>query len=135
MKKIVYLPLDERPCNYSFVGFLSEGNEKYILARPDLSIMGDKKIPAKYDEIKSFLLEECRDADSLIIAVDTLLYGGIIPSRLHYMTVYEVTSRVDVIKDIKRENPALKIYAFSLVMRCPCYSTDDEEPDYYGKVG
>ena len=27
-KKVVYLPLDERPCNYSFVGFLSEENAK-----------------------------------------------------------------------------------------------------------
>ena len=46
MKKIVYLPLDERPCNYSFVGFLSEDNEKYTLASPDMSIMGKKKTPA-----------------------------------------------------------------------------------------
>ena len=135
MKKIVYLPLDERPCNYSFVGFLSEDNDKYTLAYPDMSIMGKKKIPADYEGIKNFLLKECRDADALIIAIDTLLYGGILPSRLHHMTVDEITARLEVIKEIKRKNPKIKIYAFSLVMRCPCYSDSDEEPDYYGEVG
>ena len=55
MKKIVYLPLDERPCNYSFVGFLSEDNEKYQLARPMMDEMGDKKIPADYEKVKNFL--------------------------------------------------------------------------------
>jgi len=135
MKKIVYLPLDERPCNYSFVGFLSEENEKYRLVRPELCELGDKKIPADYQKVKSFLLRECKEADYLVIAVDTLLYGGIIPSRLHKLTREELEVRLEVLSQIKRENPTLKIYAFSLVMRCPCYSDNDEEPEYYGECG
>ena len=135
MKKIVYLPLDERPCNYSFVGFLSEGNTKYHLARPTLDEMGDKKIPADYEKVKSFLLRECADADYLVIAIDTLLYGGIVPSRLHHLDRETLSERLQVLSQIKEKNPALTIYAFSLVMRCPCYSDADEEPDYYGVCG
>ena len=135
MKKIVYLPLDERPCNYSFVGFLSEENANYRLARPTMEEMGDKKIPADYEKVKGFLLRECEDADYLVIAIDTLLYGGIIPSRLHHLDRETLAKRLQVLVDIKEKNPALTIYAFSLVMRCPCYSDCDEEPDYYGVCG
>lgn len=135
MKKVVYLPLDERPCNYSYVGFLCEDSEKFNLVRPDLSEMGNKKLPANYEGIKSFLLRECADADYLVIAVDTLLYGGIVPSRLHYLTKEELGQRLSVLKTIKEMNPDITVYAFGLVMRCPCYSDNDEEPEYYGKVG
>lgn len=135
MKKVVYLPLDERPCNYSFVRFLTEDNAEINLVCPDLSEMGDKKVPAEYSKISAFLTRECVDADYLILAIDTLLYGGIVPSRLHRLSAEELGSRLSVIKSVKLANPRLKIYAFSLVMRCPSYSTDDEEPDYYGKIG
>lgn len=135
MKKIVYLPLDERPCNYSFVKFLTEDNGEIDLVTPKLSEMGDKKTPADYNSICNFLSRECVNADYLILAIDTLVYGGIIPSRLHRLPENELKERASFIKKLKMQNPTLKIYAFSLVMRCPCYDTDDEEPDYYGLVG
>ena len=135
IKKVVYLPLDERPCNYSFVGFLSEEKNRYSLVRPNLDIMGDYKKPADYNKIKEFLIKECDSADYLVIAIDTLLYGGIIPSRLHFLSEETLKERLDVIKQIKLKNPKIIIYAFSLVMRCPCYTDSSEEPDYYGICG
>ena len=134
-KKVVYLPLDERPCNYSFPGFLSEDNPRYRLVRPAIEIMGDYKVPADYEKIKSFLLTECLNADYLVIAIDTLLYGGIIPSRLHFLSEEVLSERLSLLKQIKAQNPKLTIYAFSLVMRCPCYTDNSEEPDYYGECG
>lgn len=135
MKKIVYLPLDERPCNYAFPGMIMEENSEVCLVRPDMSEMGDKKTPADHKKIADFLTRECVDADYLILATDTLIYGGIVPSRLHHESESELKSRAAFIKTLKIVNPRLKIYAFSLVMRCPSYSTNDEEPDYYGEVG
>ena len=129
------MPLDERPCNYSFVGFLSENNKNYRLVRPSMDEMGDKKNPAEYEKIEKFLLRECADADYLIIAIDTLLYGGIIPSRLHHLDRETLAKRLEVLSLIKERNPKMTIYAFSLVMRCPCYSDADEAPDYYGICG
>lgn len=135
MKKIVYLPLDERPCNLAYPTAVSEGHEAYILLSPDLSVMGRKKTPADFDKIKSFLLSECYDADQLIIALDTLLYGGIIPSRLHHLDRDELKERLGLLRTLKDENPSLYVSAFSLVMRCPCYSDSSEEPDYYAECG
>ena len=135
MKKIVYIPLDERPCNYDFPYIISENNPIYRMIRPDESLMGSKKTPANYSELAKFITNECADADYLIIALDTLLYGGIIPSRLHNFSERDVCSRLSVLEEIKVINPNLKIFAFSLVMRCPCYSDNAEEPDYYAFCG
>ena len=40
-----------------------------------------------------------------------------------------------MIDEIKAINPNARIYAFALIMRCPKYSSADEEPDYYEFCG
>lgn len=135
MKKIVYLPLDERPCNIAYTEAVSAGHTAYSIVAPELSEMGQKKTPADFTMIRDFLLRECRDADQLIIALDTLLYGGIIPSRLHHLEREELVKRLDVLKLLKEQSPSLYVSAFSLVMRCPCYTDSSEEPDYYAVCG
>ena len=64
-----------------------------------------------------------------------LLYGGIVPSRLHKQEQSELKERLALLKELKNSNKKLKIYAFSLIMRCPCYSSSEEEPDYYALCG
>lgn len=135
MKKIVYLPLDERPCNANFAGFALKNNPDYALISPPADVLGDKKTPADFEKVKAFLKTECRNAYALALSVDTLLYGGIVPSRLHQFTEETLLERLAVITELKKDNPSLKLYAFSLIMRCPSYSSDDEEPDYYGTCG
>lgn len=135
MKKIVYLPLDERPCNYHFPYLLCERSDVFNVVRPPLSTMGSKKNFASPEKITAFLTEECKDADYLILSLDTLIYGGILASRIHNTDAETLSQRLSVIPQLKAKNPQLKIYAFSLVMRCPCYSDDAEEPWYYKLCG
>lgn len=134
MKKIVLLPLDERPCNYDFP-YQIFNSEKHEIIRPDLSVLGDKKKPGNLDEIAQFLINNTKNADGLVISIDTLLYGGIVPSRLHYDDVKTLTKRLNVLREIKKNNAKIKIYAFHLIMRSPQYSSDDEEPSYYKDYG
>jgi len=60
VKKVVYLPLDERPCNYSFVQFLSEKQKNYRLVCPTLDEMGDKKIPTITKKSRRFCCGNAR---------------------------------------------------------------------------
>ena len=135
MKKIVYLPLDERPCNYDFPYLVTENSDKVRVVRPPLELMGKKKQPANTDALSDFVIRECADADYLILALDTLLYGGIIPSRLHHLDVELLRERLGALRRIRLANPKVKISVFSLIMRCPCYSDSAEEPDYYDECG
>ena len=132
--KVVYIPLDERPCNYYFAGRIAKGSEVDVIT-PDMSILGVKKTPTSFEKISDFILDNASEADAYVISMDMLLYGGIIPSRLHHLSEEELTRRLSILDDIKRINPDVKIYAFSLIMRCPSYSSADEEPDYYEYCG
>ena len=134
MKKIVLLPLDERPCNYLYP-LQMFNNDDINLVLPSMEIMGDKKTPANHEALEEFLLKETKDAFGLVISIDTLLYGGIVPSRLHYHSEEELKKRMSIITTLKENNPNLLIYAFDLIMRCPQYSSDDEEPTYYKESG
>ena len=49
MKKIVYLPLDERPCNALFVPKLFNGEQLQVVIPPK---MGYKKTPAVWNSSK-----------------------------------------------------------------------------------
>lgn len=130
--KVVLLPLDERPCNFDFPYFLYKGSDLKIVRPGEL---GNKKKPADMEMVAAFLEKECQDADFAVIAMDTLLYGGLIPSRLHHFKETEVAGRLSLLRKIKENNPKLKIYAFQCIMRCPKYSSGDEEPDYYEDCG
>lgn len=130
--KILLLPLDERPCNAAFPGRLFSADKVQILLPRKL---GHKKHPADFSVLSDFLFEKAKDADALLLSLDMLLYGGLIPSRLHHLKTETLFSRLHLIQELKEKYPALPIYAFATVMRCPAYSSDDEEPDYYERFG
>lgn len=133
MSKIVLLPLDERPCNYIYPKLLPTGNLNICL--PPQSILGKKKIPGDFKKISAWLLEETKDADFVIISLDTLLFGGIVPARINHLTLEEIRNRVQIVTKIRQQNPRIKIFANELIMRCPSYSLSDEEPDYFDLYG
>ncbi|MFA7529432.1 MAG: DUF4127 family protein, partial [Bacilli bacterium] len=60
-RKIIYLPLDERPCNYLFPREIFAGTD-IAVAAPPAAAMGKKKTPGDFQLIREFLLNECKDA-------------------------------------------------------------------------
>ena len=131
MKKIVLLPLDERPCTYNYPMLLGKMARDVEIVNIKRDYLGKKKQAPDLKKIDEYLINSCVDADYLVIAIDTLLYGGILPSRLHYKKEEELEERLSLLKKLKEKNPKLKIFAYHLIMRCPSYSSNDEEPDYY----
>ena len=132
--KVVFLPLDERPCNYLYPQELPL-SEDIQLVLPPKEILGKQKKSGDVHAISSWLKKECEDADYALLSLDTLLYSGIVPSRLHHNTYEELASRSDVLRQIKEAHPSLKIYAHELVMRTPSYDLATEEPDYFAICG
>ncbi len=134
MRKIVYLPLDERPCNYDFPGDLFAGDDVCIVT-PDKAMMPHKRDVADSDRLKRWLLKETADADGTIIAVDTLIYGGLVPSRIHELREETIESRMEFLRELKEKRSDIPMYAFQIIMRCPNDNGADEEPLYYKKEG
>lgn len=132
--KIVVIPLDERPCNYNYLLELPLPSE-VTLVLPPKEILSNKKTVKDLDKISEWLVNESIDADYLVLSFDTLLYGGIIPSRIHHKNIDEIIRHSEVLKDLKNKNPNIKIFANELIMRCPAYNCADEEPEYFDYCG
>ncbi|QUI22963.1 DUF4127 family protein [Vallitalea pronyensis] len=134
MSKIIVIPLDERPCNAIYPIQLSHMSPNTVVV-PPIALLGHKKQPANIEAIHNWLLKEAKEATAIVVAFDMLLYGGIIPSRLHNNDVATLSHRLNILFKIKENNPQIKIYGYSLIMRNPSYSSNDEEPDYYEEWG
>lgn len=133
--KTLLLPLDERPCNYYYPQMIGASNKEIDLLVPGATLLGDKKQPADTAKIAEFLCNNVADCTNAIISIDTLVYGGLIPSRLHHAKEAELMQRLEVLQKLKELNPSMRIYAFNCIMRTPQYNSSEEEPDYYEDHG
>lgn len=102
---------------------------------PDIGLLGRKKTPADTGAVRDWLTGAVKGADALIVSIDMLVHGGIVPSRLHHTSEDVCLERLNVLAGLKQSNPGLRIYAFNLITRVPAYSSAEEEPDYYADYG
>ena len=133
--KILYIPLDERPCNYKYPKQIAENNRNIELIMPPHNILNKKKQAANISELWHFINNKIELYNYAILSLDMLIYGGLLPSRLHQEEIKVLLQRLNKIKKLKQLNPKLKIYAFNLIMRVPAYNSCEEEPDYYEEYG
>lgn len=133
--KVLYLPLDERPCNLDIPKMITQSKKEVEIISPSIEDLGIKKEPANLEKLWSFVLKEVKSVDTAILSVDMLLYGGLVPSRIHHLKEQEVDKYIDYFKQIKKINPKIKLYLFDCIMRSPQYDSADEEPDYYENYG
>lgn len=132
--KIIYLAADERPCNYQHPDLIFGLSSTELIKTPR-SMMGYKKQAADVNKIQSWLLDKIEKSKQLVLSIEMLVFGGILPSRIHNLTKKELFERVEFLKELKAKNKNLKIYAFNLITRVPAYNSSDEEPDYYADYG
>lgn len=132
--KLVYLPLDERPCNLLYPQQLAAMTDIEMTV-PGADLLGNKKQRADLKRLESWLEEQCRDADVLIVSIDMLVHGGIVPSRLHQDDAATCITRLQLLRHLKAIRPNLIIHGFNLITRVPAYSSSEEEPAYYDRFG
>lgn len=135
MKKILFIPLDERPCNYFYPQEMMGIRDDLQLLVPSINLLGKKKTPANIEEIWKFVADHISECEAFVFSVEMMFYGGLLPSRLHHHSVEHFDSLLYKLEELKKSNPNCRFYAFQLIMRTPRYSSDDEEPDYYGIYG
>lgn len=133
--KIIYVPLDERPCNYRYPKLLSEITEDVNMLLPPFEYMGKLKTPANVNKLWSWVFENVKDCDYAILSIDTMIYGNIISSRTHHKTQAECEALLNNLRKIKELNKKINIQAFNLVARVANYDGDAEDPDYWKQYG
>ncbi len=133
--RILYIPLDERPCNLKYPVWLSQITGEVQLIAPPASMLGKLKRPADTATLWSWVLAQAKGCDGAILSVDTLVYGNIINSRTHHLSIPECDGLLANFRTLKAENPQLTVHAFNLVARVAAYDSAAEDPDYWATHG
>ena len=134
--KILFIPHDDRPISYNqTIEVVGQAGLKIIA--PPKNLLNNAETMGQPDKLWQWLFENISAVNSAVIASDSLLYGGLIPSRKHEVSQEVLDARLENFEKLRRENPNVKIYIFDSLMRTPSQGTkgDIEEPEYYAEHG
>ncbi len=134
MTNVLFLPCDTRPPTLEYV--LQLGRVAGLeLKTPPLALLNDLNIPGDTTAIAAWLLEHTPTADALIVTIETLCLGGMIPARRVTDSLEIALERLEVLCELKRVNPGLRILAYGVIVRVGHDNDPLEEKVYYGQWG
>ena len=131
--KIGFVPIDNRPVCYSLPEMCAGIDKSIEFFMPERAWLGDLVKCADREKILGWL-ESLPELDAIIVALDTVAYGGLIPSRRCSDSFEEIEKRVEKLCQILKNNGA-KVYAFSSIMRISNNNINEEEKEYWSKYG
>lgn len=130
--KIALIPIDNRPVCYDLPRQIAGIDGDIKLFMPDRKLLGNLTKYADVDGIVKWL-ERLEEVDAMVISLDTIAYGGLIPSRRSPDTLFEVGLRLERVKELLHK--AKKVYAFSSIMRISNNNCNEEEKAYWSDYG
>lgn len=130
---ILFVPHDDRPTSRENS---AEALEMlgYKVLMPPKEMLGGMEPAKDVDAIWKWTNSHVKGADAAVISTDTLLYGGLVASRNHDISLEVLDDRLKSIEKLRENNKNLKLYAFGSLMRTPD-GPGGEEPDYYTEYG
>ncbi len=133
-KPLAIIPLDDRMVNYECLALLGQA-AGYEVLLPPKDWLGTPWRSGQMDRLIAWLRETAPRAACVIVAVDTLGYGGLVNSRRSTDAVETVLARLQALREIKQENPSLTLLAYNILMRITRSNNPEEEKAYWGTWG
>lgn len=130
--KIAIIPIDNRPVCYSLPRKIAAIDSSIELFLPEKTDMGSLKRQANIDGIINWL-KGLGKIDALIVALDTIAYGGLVSSRRSKDSFEEIEARLKKFKKVLHKET--QVYAFSSIMRISNNNFNEEEKPYWDKYG
>jgi Protein of unknown function (DUF4127) len=134
MKNVLLIPCDTRPPTLEYPHQLARA-AGLEMRSPPLSMLNDLNVPGDTKAIAAWLLEQAAWADVAIITIETLCLGGMIPARRVTDSLEDALTRLEVLRELKRINPNLRILAYGVIVRVAHDNDPLEEKPYYGDWG
>ena len=129
--KICFVPIDNRPVCYSLAKDIAAIDGDIELLTPPREFLGDLTKSARVNEILDWL-ENIPACDAMVLSLDTIAYGGLIPSRRSPDSLEEIKARLNRLKPLLKNK---KVYAFSSIMRISNNNYNEEEKEYWKDWG
>lgn len=133
-RAILALPVDGRPVTCDQVALLAE-SAGWRLLLPPRDRLGRMRAPGDRDRLAAWLLDTAGEAAGLVLSIDMLVYGGLVPSRLSNESEEALAARLDVLRELRRRHPRLPIVAFAATMRISNNDHAEEERPYWADHG
>lgn len=135
--KLVFIPQDNRPISSEETADVVRSLGYEVVMPPQEYLNRGEEIPGDPDKLWQWTQENIRGAKAAMLSSDALLYGGLIHSRKHEIPEQTLQERVGQFAKLRQENPGLKLYVFSSLMRTPVDGphAGNEEPAYYQQYG
>ncbi|TGY43386.1 DUF4127 family protein [Clostridium sartagoforme] len=130
-EKVLYIPLDDRPVNLTLVKDLG-GISNIDIITPPKEMLGQFLKKGQCHEISNWLKNT--KGQVLLISLDMLLYGGLIASRSSETSKEEALELLKAVREFKEENPKVRIYGFSNIMRLSISISGDESEVWWRKI-
>ena len=134
MSRVALLPLDDRPVNYDHPWWLGSAAGIDVI-RPPREWLGSPFRAAAQERLVEWLRDEASSVDGLIVAIDTLGYGGLIPSRQSTTALEDVVAALEPLRAIRTARPTTPILVFSILMRVNRSNSAEEEKAYCATYG
>ena len=131
--RVAFVPIDNRPVCYTLPKLIAEIDNSVELLLPAREDLGDLTKIANLENIFNWL-QNLNNLDGIILSLDTLAYGGLIPSRRCPETFTQIKDRILRLKEILLEKKC-KILAFSSIMRISNNNYNEEEKLYWAEYG
>lgn len=130
----LYIPMDDRPVclEYTKDTLTAAGVE---ILTPDVKMLASHGRYGEADKLWQWLFDNIQQADAVVVSADSLLYGGLVPSRVHNLPLPVLNQRLNNFEALRQQNPDIPIYVFSTLMRSPKMSIGGVEPSYYETDG
>jgi hypothetical protein len=131
---ILFVPLDDRPVcrNYSVDTVRAAGWDVEV---PPDELLAGAAHNGDPDKVYAWLTAKAPEAVAIVASTDSLIYGGLVPSRTHHFTEAQLEKRVERLLNLKKTTRVQNIYTFTTIMRSPRASSAPVEPAYYAQWG
>ncbi len=133
-RRILALPVDGRPVVRAQVQQLVACAGWQLLV-PDVAALGHFRQAADRDALHQWVLQQAPLVDGLVLSLDMLLYGGLVPSRFIEDSPASLLQRLALLRELKALHPQQPVYAFAATMRLSNNNVADEEKPYWAQYG
>ncbi len=131
---LLALPVDGRPVVREQVQWLVQSAD-WALQVPEVQDLGHLRQPADRDALAQWLRTHHTQAAALVLSIDMLVYGGLVPSRFIDDSLPDLLERLELLRTLKVQRPTRPLFAFAATMRISNNNVNEEEKLYWRDYG
>ena len=107
-----------------------------MVETPPLALLSSDRQNGDPDRLFQWLDAHASGADGAVVATDSLIYGGLVPSRTHELPERTLAERTEGSAGfLRQKHPRVPLYGFATIMRSPKWAVHRRNRLYYAQYG